>query len=121
TRGDLYRAALEATAFGVRHNLETLAEAGAGVSRTVAVGGGVRGGLWTQIVSDVTGLTQLVPAVTIGASYGAAYLAARRTAGAEIDAWNPVTHVVTPNPSVQAAYDDRYALYRGLYPATRTV
>lgn len=68
TRGDLYRAALEATAYGVRHNLETLAAAGAEVSRTVAVGGGVRGGLWTQIVSDVTGLTQLVPAVTVGAS-----------------------------------------------------
>lgn len=121
TRGDLYRAALEATAYGVRHNLETLTAAGAEVSRTVAVGGGVRGGLWTQIVSDVTGLAQLVPAVTVGASYGAAYLAARRTAGVEIDTWNSPVHVVTPDPAVRQLYDDGYALYRDLYPATRAV
>ena len=33
TRGDLYRAALEATAFGVRHNIETMRMAGAKISR----------------------------------------------------------------------------------------
>ena len=35
--------------------------------RLVAVGGGTQGGLWTQIVSDVTGREQVVPAQTIGA------------------------------------------------------
>ena len=44
TRGDLYRAALEATAFGVRHNVETMRAAGADIRRIVAVGGGRRGG-----------------------------------------------------------------------------
>lgn len=42
TRGDLYRAALEATAFGVRHNVETMAAAGAIARRIVAVGGAPR-------------------------------------------------------------------------------
>ncbi|WP_066361764.1 FGGY-family carbohydrate kinase [Herbidospora mongoliensis] len=117
TRGDLYRAALEATALGVRHNVEALRETGAEVSRVIAVGGGVRGGLWTQIVSDVTGLPQVIPTVTIGASYGAAYLAARATSGAAITDWNPPAAIVTPVPD--PAYDELYTLYRDLYPATR--
>ncbi len=43
TRGDLYRAALEATALGVRHNVETMRAAGADIRRIVAVGGGTQG------------------------------------------------------------------------------
>ena len=35
-----------------------------------------QGGLWTQIVSDVTGREQQVPEQTIGASYGDALMAA---------------------------------------------
>nr|BFE56727.1 FGGY-family carbohydrate kinase [Dactylosporangium thailandense] len=119
TRGDLYRAALEATAFGVRHNVEALRAAGAGISRVVAVGGGTRGGLWTQIVSSVTGLPQVVPQVTVGASYGAAFLAASTLSEVDIDAWNPPASVV--EPSSQAEYDELYALYLDLYPATRTI
>lgn len=69
-RGHLYRALLEATAYGVQHIFETMREAGGGGKRLVAVGGGTRGGLWTQIVSDVMGKTQELPKETIGASYG---------------------------------------------------
>jgi xylulokinase len=75
-RGHLYRALLEATAYGVRHILEVMQEASGGEKRLVAVGGGTQGGLWTRIVSDVTGCPQEVPAETIGASYGDALLAA---------------------------------------------
>ncbi|MET7401927.1 FGGY-family carbohydrate kinase [Dactylosporangium sp. NPDC005572] len=121
TRGDLYRAALEATALGVRHNVETMRAAGAVVDRVVAVGGGTRGGLWTRIVSDVTGLTQVVPATTVGAAYGAAYLAARTTTGADIAAWNPPAETITPDAALRPGYDELYALYRELYPATRGV
>jgi xylulokinase len=121
TRGDLYRAALEATALGVRHNVEELHAAGAVVERVIAVGGGIRGGLWTRIVSDVTGLSQVVPAVTIGAAYGAAYLAARTGTDASIADWNPPAATITPDPAHRAGYDELYALYRELYPATRTI
>ena len=61
TRGDLYRAALEATAFGVRHNVETYADAGVPIERVVAVGGGTTGSLWPQIVTDVIGRPQVLP------------------------------------------------------------
>lgn len=120
TRGDLYRAALEATAFGVRHNIEAMRAAGAQPQRIVAVGGGTTGGVWTRIVSDVTGLPQEVCGVTIGASYGGAHLAAATLdPDVDIDAWNPVAERIAPDPDDQAAYDERYAAYLGLYPATR--
>ncbi|WP_353112916.1 FGGY family carbohydrate kinase [Microbacterium sp.] len=123
-RGDLYRAALEATALGVRHNVETMRAAGADIRRIVAVGGGTQGRLWLQVVSDVTGLVQEVPAATIGASYGAAFLAARAVAeGAapEISEWNPVTERIVPDPSVAPLYDALFDRYVRLYAGTRDV
>ncbi|MFE2544958.1 FGGY-family carbohydrate kinase [Actinacidiphila glaucinigra] len=119
TRGDLYRAALEATAHGVRHNIEAMRRAGAGIERVVAVGGGTQGRLWTQIVSDVTGLPQDIPTVTVGAAYGAARLAARLADPAATASWNPVRDRCLPDPAARAAYDGLHSLYRNLYPATR--
>jgi xylulokinase len=121
TRGDLVRAALEATAFGVRHNVETMVEAGARIERIVAVGGGAQSALWTQVVSDVTGLTQVIPTQTIGASLGAAYFAARTVADVSIDDWNPPLTVRHPDPDTRRDYDDAYATYLELYPATRSI
>ncbi|HEY2193383.1 MAG TPA: FGGY family carbohydrate kinase, partial [Actinomycetospora sp.] len=91
-RAELYRAVLEGIAHGVRHNLEAFAEAGGPSSpRLVAVGGGTRGGLWTRIVSDVTGLAQEVPVDTTGAAFGDAFLAAAAVGAADdVRAWNPI-------------------------------
>lgn len=119
TRGDLYRAALEATAFGVRHNIQALRDAGGHPDRVVAVGGGTRGGLWTQIVSDVTGRAQELRTVTIGASFGAAILAAKASgAEAAIDTWNPIARIVQPDTEVRAHYDERFRDYLQLYWST---
>lgn len=125
SRGDIYRAALEATAFGVRHNIETMRAAGANIQRVVAVGGGAQGDLWLQIVSDVTGLPQEVPRTTVGASYGAAFLAATAVGGSagspDIAQWNPVVRTVEPIAAHSGVYDDLYAIYRDLYVATAPI
>lgn len=121
SRGDLYRAALEATAFGVRHNVETIRAAGGAITRAVAVGGGTRGDLWTQIVSDVTGLPQQIPSKTVGASLGAAYLAASALGPVDITAWNPVATTCLPRPELAPVYDRLYRAYRKLYPATAAI
>ena len=122
TRGHLARAVYEATAFGVRHNLEAMEAAAGPSARAVAVGGGTRGGLWTQIVSDVTGLEQAVPAQAIGASYGDALLAAIGTGlvPEETD-WTQVREVVSPRGELRPTYDELYELYRRLYPDTLEV
>ncbi|MER7419458.1 FGGY-family carbohydrate kinase [Micromonospora peucetia] len=120
-RGDIYRAALEATGLGVRHNIETIEAAGGDIRRVVAVGGGTRGDLWTQIVSDITGRTQHIPSVTIGASYGAAFLAAGAVERVDIHRWNPIREVRTPRPALAADYDELYRLYRELYVGSKSV
>jgi xylulokinase len=121
TRGDLYRAALEAIAFGVRHNIEVFEQAGGRIDRVVAVGGGTQGELWTQIVSDVTGRPQELRRTSIGASYGMAFLAARAIGDASMDDWNPVERIVQPDPAHRSTYDQRYRLYRSLYETTADI
>lgn len=126
TRGDLYRAALEATALGVRHNVETMRAAGADIRRVVAVGGGTQGRLWMQIVSDVTGLVQEVPETTIGASFGAAFLAATATTPDQeqkpsIAQWNPIADAIRPDPALRADYDLLFDRYVRLYEQTTDV
>lgn len=122
-RGDLYRAALEATALGVRHNVETMRAAGADIRRIVAVGGGTQGSLWLQVVSDVTGLVQEVPRTTIGASYGAAFLAAAATSDQppHIRDWNPVVSRIEPDPVATASYDVLFDRYQRLYAQTKDI
>jgi xylulokinase len=117
-RGDLYRAALEATGYGVRHNIEAIEAAGGDILRIVAVGGGTQGRLWTQIVSDITGRQQEIRAQSIGASYGAAFVAAGLVQDVSIDAWNPIAETVTPRREAAEQYEELYGLYRDLYPRT---
>ena len=111
--GSLYRASLEGIAYAVRHNLETMGPAD---GRVVAVGGGTRSELWLQIVSDVTGLPQEVPAVTIGASYGDALLVAEGVglmpAGTS---WSVPRTTVTPRLEHRAVYDELYEQYLALH------
>jgi xylulokinase len=119
-RGHLYRAALEATAFGVRHNLEAMRAAGNAHRRLVAIGGGTKGGLWTQIVSDVVGQEQHLPQQTIGACYGDAQLVGE-TLGIATGEWNPIATVIAPDPAAHADYDELYGLYRDLYTSTTDI
>lgn len=123
TRGDLYRSALEATGFGVRHNVETMIAAGAAINRVVAVGGGAKGPLWTQIVSDVTGLRQEIPSTTIGAAFGGSFLAASAVSEIplSIREWNPTAGAREPDPSRSDLYGELYRSYRELYSATKSL
>ncbi|NKY51390.1 FGGY-family carbohydrate kinase [Nocardia vermiculata] len=119
-RSELYRAALEGTAYGVRHNLEAMSDAGGQPRRLVAVGGGTKGGLWTRIVSDVTGLRQELPAETVGACLGDALLAAE-AAGVDTSGWNPVTSIIEPDAERHAIYDRYNRRYRELYESTTDI
>jgi xylulokinase len=121
-RGHLYRAVYEGIACGIRQILDLLDHTGGPAARIVAVGGGTQGGLWTQIVSDVTGREQLLPAETIGASYGDALLAAIGTGLVDADTdWARIDTVVTPEPANTRTYAELFDTYCALYPATRDV
>jgi xylulokinase len=120
SRAHLFRAAYEGIAFGIRQILDLFDESASHVTRTVAVGGGVSSPLWTSIVTDVTGHTQLIPRETIGACYGGALLAAIGTGLVDPKTdWTVIDHKVEPDPARRARYDELYGLWLELYPATR--
>jgi xylulokinase len=124
TREHLFRAVLEGVGYGVRHNLETFAHIGSPVRRIVAVGGGAQTDTWLQIVSDITGVTQVVPDVSIGASYGDAFLAgcaAGLLRPQDIHGWVKPGRVIEPQPSHRPIYDHMYKQYLRLYLGTRDV
>jgi len=120
-RGHLFRAVYEGIAFGIRQILGLLDTEANPVRRLVAVGGGTQGGLWTRIVSDVTGRRQEVPQVTIGASYGDALLAAIGSglAPAGTD-WTRPGKIIEPDPASRNTYDVLFEQYTSLYRSTRT-
>lgn len=122
TRGDLYRAMLEAASFGARHLIESIQEAGGEGKRFIAVGGGTKGGLWPQIVSDICGVEQIIPKRTIGASYGDALISAQNVGAAdESTSWMKPASIVYPDPDNKIIYDEFFASYLKLYPATKGV
>ena len=119
-RGHVFRAVYEGIAYGIRQIVEELERTAGPPTRLVAVGGGTRGGLWTQIVTDVTGRSQDLPEQTIGASYGDALLAAIGTGvvGPDSD-WSTVAETLKADPAKRERYDELYAIYTELYPATK--
>ena len=122
TRGDVYRALLESTGYGIRHNIDALRAEGVTPTRILAVGGGTLNLAWMQMVSDIAGIVQHIPAQQIGASYGDAFLAGIGAglfaSTAQADAWVKLQTTVRPDPAAQATYDPYYAVYRDLYPQT---
>lgn len=119
-RGHLFRAGYEGIAYGIRQIIDFLSDDQAPIKRLVAIGGGTQGGLWTQIVSDVTGRPQEVPEQTIGASYGDALLAGIGTGLLPTDTdWARIGQLVVPRPQAQEAYEKLFAVYEELYPATK--
>lgn len=118
-RGHLWRALLEAVAFGFRHHIDVLREIGHVPRRYIVSDGGSRSQVWMQIVADVMGAPVTLLDNHHGSSVGAAFVAAMGT-GLVTD-WQAVTQLsrlgvtLTPNPSTTATYDAGYAQYRDLY------
>jgi L-ribulokinase len=118
---DVYRALLEATAFGTRTIVEAFQAAGVPVTELVIAGGLVKNALLMQIYSDVTRLPLSIVASTQGPALGSAIHAAVaagaypdvRAAAAAMGRREPA--VYTPDESRGAAYDALYAEYRALH------
>jgi xylulokinase len=122
TRGDLYRALLEAAGYGIRHNIDELRSQGMAPARILAVGGGTQNLAWMQMVSDIVGIEQHIPAQQIGAAYGDAFLAGVGVGlfadSAAAAAWVHTGAIVRPQPDAHAVYDPYYQIYRDLYKQT---
>jgi L-ribulokinase len=118
---DVYRALLEATAFGTRVIVETFRDSGVPVHDVVVAGGLARNPLLMQILADVTRLPLPVidsdQAPALGAAIHAAVAAgAYPDVPAAARAMGRVGRVVhQPDAARSRAYDDLFAHYLELY------
>jgi xylulokinase len=124
TQAHLTRSVLDGVGFGLRDSFELMRSAGlASIAQVRITGGGSRSTIWRQILADVLDTELVTVNTTEGAAYGAALLAATGT-GIYPDvasACAAVVHVTgssEPGPA-GAVYQDRYSVYRELYPALR--
>ena len=123
TRGELLRGLLEGVALEMRLNLDLLAEAGVVIDALRATGGGARSAVWNQLKADVLGRPLTTVAESEAGCLGAAALAAAADLGGgpgEVaTAWVRPGRTFHPDPARAAAYEQRFAQYRGLYPVLR--
>jgi len=124
TKGEIYRALIEATAFGARAIIERIKEYGVPIDRIVCAGGIARkDAMLMQIYADVTGCTMLVTtsnqACALGSAVAAAVLAGAHkdfaTAQAKMTKLEKKQY--KPNAANQKVYNEIYRLYRQVHDA----
>jgi L-ribulokinase len=118
---DVYRAMIEATAFGTRTIVETFAAAGVPVGEFIVAGGLVKNPLVMRIYADVLRMPLSVIGSDQGPALGAAIHAAA-AAGAYPDVraaaavmGRKQTAVYEPDPAAAAVYDELFAEYSKLH------
>lgn len=118
---DIYRALLEATAYGTRTIIETYEASGVPITELVIAGGLIKNRLLMQIYADVTGRELSVAASGQGPALGSAIHAAV-AAGAYPEIYAAASSMgqsharaYTPNLEHKRVYDALYAEYRLLH------
>ncbi|MCS7009068.1 MAG: FGGY-family carbohydrate kinase, partial [Chthoniobacterales bacterium] len=128
TRAEIYRALIEATAFGARTILERLRQFGVHTHTIVCAGGiAEKNPMLMQIYADVTNnemrIARSSQACALGAAVGASVLAGPAagghpdfaTAQSAMTGLKPVTY--RPNPEAHAIYNEIYELYLAVHDA----
>jgi L-ribulokinase len=122
TRAEIYRALIEATAFGARVIIDRIREYGVPVDRVVCCGGiAEKNDVFMQIYADVIGQPMLIAGSPQAPALGAA-ISAAVTAGA-FDSWTAAQQAMTsvkdkrfiPNSEAHAVYNQLYAIYKELH------
>ena len=124
TRAEIYRALIEATAFGARAIIERIREYGVPIDRVVCAGGiAEKNPLLMQIYADVTGCTMQVAgssqACALGSAVSAAVLAGAHkdfpTAQKAMTSLKKIQY--KPISANRKTYNKIYALYRQAHDA----
>jgi L-ribulokinase len=126
TRAEIYRALIEATAYGARAIVERIREYGVAIDRVVCCGGiAEKNDLFMQIYADVIGQPMLIAGSpqtpALGSAVSAAVTAGSAAGG--YDTWHEAQDRMTtlkakrfePQPQARAVYDELYGIYRELH------
>lgn len=121
----LAQAVMEGVAFAFRDCQRVLKDAGTGIGRLLAVGGGSKSGLWLKLIATNLDTEIALPEDgDFGGALGAARLglcAAENADPGDVMTMPGIMRVVAPDPALRSAYADRYARYRALYSAIEDV
>jgi L-ribulokinase len=131
TPGEIYRALIEATAFGALTIINRFEEYGVKVEQIVNCGGiAEKNPLVMQIYADVTGrpmkISRSAQTCALGAAIAGAVVAGRPAGGYDsyAEAQKAMTglkpRIFKPDPKAQAVYRELYPLYRQLHDAFGT-
>lgn len=126
TRADMIQAVFEGVAFAMRDSLEIAKSQGICPTRTKICGGGAKSPLWQKIMANVLNLQVDILSVEEGPALGAAMLAAvgcgvYQDVKAAADAIVKVSRTITPDEALVLSYDDRYQVFKQLYPSLKEV
>lgn len=126
TRADMVQAVFEGVAFAIRDSVEAARALGIDIPRSMICGGGSKSALWTKIMANVLGIPLDIPATEQGPGYGGALLAMvacgeYESVPAACRALVAVKATVQPDAELAALYDERYKLFRGIYPACKAL
>ncbi len=123
---DMTQAIFEGVAFGIRDSLEVARSQGINVASTKICGGGAKSDLWCKIVANVLNVNVERIAVEEGPAFGGAILAAvgcgeydsvEQAANSMVE----VTEVIRPEQELVTKYEERYQVFRQLYPALKGI
>lgn len=126
TRADMVQAIFEGVAFAMRDSLEVAKSLGLHLERTKICGGGAKSPLWCRIMANVLDMKVDLLAVEEGPALGGAMLAAvgcgayasvEEAAAAIVS----IADTIEPEPELVAKYEERYQVFRQIYPALKGI
>lgn len=126
TRADMVQAIFEGVAFAMRDSMEVAKSLGLHLERTKICGGGAKSPLWCRIMANVLDMKVDLLAVEEGPALGGAMLAAvgcgayasvEEAAAAIVS----VAKTIEPEPELVAKYEERYQVFRQIYPALKGI
>ena len=124
TREDMTQAVLEGVAYGIRDSLEAAKAMGLEIGESMICGGGAKSPLWRKIFANALNIRLTIPETEQGPGYGGAILAAvacgvYKDVEEACKALIRTTDTVEPDPEIAARYEEKYQVFRKLYPALK--
>lgn len=125
TRAHIYRSALEGVGYSIAQQIRLMeTHPQVRLDRIIAVGGGTKNAVWMQIIADILGRPVSTPAVTVGAPYGDALMAALGAGYPGFGDYPSLVNFVSdgmtyvPDAQNHAVYAEYQKIYDALYGAT---
>ena len=125
TRAHLYRSALEGIGYSIAQQIDLMrSHENVPIDRIIAVGGGTLNPAWMQIVADILGTPVSTPAITVGACFGDALMAAQAVKYPGFESYDALTDYIQegviyqPDMEKHQIYLKYRKIYDALYPVT---